>query len=59
MDGRESEARERAQLWALYFGMRALRRSPAFLREAESELRRLLESGDVPTLASVGLRLVK
>ncbi len=42
---------KRAQLWAVYFGLRALEQPPAFLHRAESELRRFLESGDVPQSA--------
>jgi hypothetical protein len=45
--GEETE-QERAQLWALYFGMRALEEPPAFLRVAEVELRWHLEGEPGP-----------
>jgi hypothetical protein len=58
-DGRRnSNAEDRAQLWALYFQLRGLRRPPAFLAPIEEQLRQHLEAADLPVEAP-GLRLVR
>lgn len=54
---------QRAQLWALYFGLLALSEPPPFLARAREELRELLEGGVPPSPARVSgraqLRIVK
>ena len=54
--------RDRAQLWALYFGIQAINNPPGFIRQTEDDLRRHLSvdepaGGEVVSLA--GLRRVK
>ncbi len=50
---------DRAQLWALYFGLRALKEPPPFLQRTREELRWHLESGSQPPPTGGHLRLVK
>lgn len=56
--------RQRAQLWAIYFGIRALSDPPPFLARTRDELKEVLDDGPPPdptTLVSRGrhLRRVK
>jgi hypothetical protein len=46
----EEIERERAQLWAVYFGLRALRNPPPYLRQARLHLHRHLGAGQGPPL---------
>lgn len=46
----ENCKREEAQLWGIYFGMRAVKHPPPFLRQAQQQLRQHLyrDQGDSP-----------
>ena len=51
------DASQLAQFWSVYFAMRAVKNPPAFLIEAESELRAFLYA-DPPPDSPSHLRLV-